>query len=82
MILVPIGGFFSFIIAIIAFYIIIKIGLKKCDEQEKRLQEELIEYDLKYNKTMQEIRRKAGCKDIHAWDIKNIQQLFDLCVFG
>ena len=31
-----------------------------------------IEYDLKYNKTMQEIRRKAGCKDIHAWDIKNI----------
>nr|WP_321312682.1 hypothetical protein [uncultured Campylobacter sp.] len=72
MILVPIGGFFSFIVAIIAFYIIIKIGLKKCDEQEKRLQEELIEYDLKHNKTMQEIRRKAGCKDIHAWDIKNI----------
>ena len=42
------------------------------DALEAPIVKKLIEYDLKYNKTMQEIRRKAGCKDIHAWDIKNI----------
>ena len=66
MILVPqFDGIFDFLMVVIAFYIVVKIGSKRCDEQEKQSK-------IEYNKTMQEIRRKAGCKDIHAWDIKNI----------
>ena len=73
MILVPqFDGIFDFLVVVIAIYIIVKIGNNKHKDQEKQIEQEIKESRIQYNKTMQEIRRKAGCKDIHAWDIKNI----------
>ncbi|MCI7236610.1 hypothetical protein [Campylobacter sp.] len=56
----------SVIMTLICFWYLFKVYAPKIEKEKNK---EILE---SINKTHQEIRHKAGCKDIHAWNIKNI----------
>ena len=60
------SSIFAVIMTLICFWYLFKVYAPKIEKEKNK---EIIE---NINKTHQEIRHKAGCKDIHAWDIKNI----------